>query len=167
MHPIELHPIEFISNYSTMFITHNSFKSPLTMMSPDSNEHFWLGVELAFNHPWVIVILEHCEADSDGDKCTLLRSIFLNDFGSIDRESFASESGATTKLMSAQLVIPSSEETGYWSMKRIKRVWTAELVDDQRTSIEVCETYSGGKHIITKFIDQNVEIENYKLMYEL
>jgi hypothetical protein len=152
-----------------MFVTHQEHKSPLSISTDEVDEQLWSRVALVFQKQWVMLSIRHTEVNSDGDRESGFKTLFLSNFASIAFNIFAGKKGDTVELVSGYIFTPVNEkatEKFDWSMEAVAKVWLAESDDDPGATLEVCETKSGVRHIVTRFVNQDIKLKNLKLILD-
>lgn len=152
-----------------MFVTHQQFKAPLSALMAEAGEQLWDGVALVFQNQWVMLSIRHIHVDSDGDEVRYHKTMFLTNFSSILSKNIKVKEGDKFEFVSGYIFMHINEDDPKsfdWSMEAVAKVWTAESDDDPGATFEVCETKSGKRHIITRFVNQDIKIKNLKLIID-
>ncbi len=171
-HPIERHSIEFNHIFlesTVMFVTHNQFRSPLSKLSAHADEQLWSSVSLVFQMQWVMLTIRFSQVDEDGDQTVTYKTLLLSNFSTVVGQIFFGKKGDAAEFVSAYIFMPADTQESNvfdWTMEPVAKIWLAESDDDPGATFEVCETKSGKRHIVTRFVDQNISLKNLKLICE-
>ncbi len=148
-----------------MFITRTSHASPPNQLAIDKHEHLWACVELCGQIQWVLLTMQHTQVDSDGEEVVSFKTVFIRNFTSFFYQKFPVSEGETVQLVAAKIFWPPDEGSHEWVTDEVAKVWMAESDDDPGGPIEVCETKSGSKFIMTQLMDFDVKLKNPKLVF--
>ena len=149
-----------------MFLTRNTFKSSSHERSLDRDEQLWDSVELFGHKQWVMLTIEHTQVNGDGDEVSFPRIVFLRNFMSFFSKKFKTTEGEKVRLVAAQIFWPPDDGSHEWSTDSVAKVWMAESDDDLDGPIEVCETKSGEKYILSELINYKIKLKNQKIIFE-
>lgn len=128
-----------------MFITRNTYQSPVSAMFASNGEQIWDAIELALQQIWFVVNLEVKE---DGeDEFTRSSTLLVSDFKIIE-PLLQSGQASNPRLSSAQIITPDHLNGGRnWQMEQLRAVWQGhEIFEDQSIPTDIFETVSGKKY---------------------
>lgn len=159
--PIELQSIGLIC--TTMFITNNAFRSPVSSLLRDPAAYYWEAAELALCHAWFLVTFLHTESVGGEDAFAVTRTMLL--FNVEDVEGIAQqETSGSLQFESVQVITPGHlNGTGGWKMEPLDAVWTAEEPSVVGQVVEIYETKAGVKYAVSMLGTPVDELRNVTL----
>jgi hypothetical protein len=147
-----------------MFVTEARFLSPLSSFQCGPGQQSWLVGELALHRPWFLVTL--LESDPDDADCLCQRTFFTSSLPQV--EAWAKQT-TTSQLQfdSAMIVTPSNKNgTSTWQMEALDSIWSADEPTSPDYPLEVCQTQSGSRYVVSITGTPPGQLVNYKLSYQ-
>lgn len=150
-----------------MFITHNTWKLKVLDFFRESDQNYWSGVELGLRKPWFLMTISFKESSEGSPDIEYLRDVMVANVS--DMEAYIREDAkGRNKIISAMIVIPTndSDDKTMWKIEPLAAIWTANESNDPKNSVDICETQSGAKFVVTFGASSLCDLVDQTLVYK-
>jgi hypothetical protein len=129
-----------------MFITSESFRSPVSAFFCEPGSTGWIATELALHQNWFLALFEQTEAAEGGDGFSCERTMLFTDFRSVE-QLIDSGQDSGIRLKSLHILTPAHVNgTDSWKMDQIGAVWLGREPHPEYIPLDVFETTTGEKY---------------------
>lgn len=166
MSPKELQSIGFIFTSIIMFITHSASKYSFPGNLISEHEQYWHTVGFMIEASWFLVRIRHHESFPDNSKLQTLNTMLVANIADVENLAKQDEN-LTLKFESAQIVTPGYlNSTGAWKIDPLKAIWTADDPSNPGIKVDICETTSGDRYVVSICSSPIDKLFNQKLRYQ-
>lgn len=149
-----------------MFITSDTFRSPMSAFFCEKGHTGWVAAELALQQNWFLAYFEQAEIDGNGES-SCERTMLFTDFQAVEQLiGTGPENGISLK--SVHILTPGHVNgTATWKMEQIGAVWLGRESNSKYLPMDIFETISGERYSAS-FLGLSVEklqIESLKFNF--
>lgn len=128
-----------------MFITNESFRSPIATLFGNTNETYWSCAELALQQSWFLLTLRQIDR-SESEPWVTKRTLLLTSDDQVDQLMSIGEPDEIS-VESLILVSPSHiNGTSNWALDVLHKVWNAHEPEHENLHASVYETRTGKRY---------------------
>ncbi|HCY15445.1 MAG: hypothetical protein A2Z93_01555 [Curvibacter sp. GWA2_64_110] len=129
-----------------MFITSDSFRSPVSAFFCEPGNTGWIAAELGLQQSWFLAYFEQAETAEGDDEFSCERTMLFTDFRSVEQLIDAGPERGI-RLKSVHILTPGHVNgTDTWKMDQIRSVWLGREPHSEYIPMNVFETISGEKY---------------------
>ena len=149
-----------------MFITNDTFLSPIHNAFADVGDTYWTATEVSLQTVWFLMALRFVDHSSDKEPFDVGRTLLLSNFDQVAH--FLTLNDPDLSVDSAYIVTPGHINGSQgWAMDKLVKIWNAQEPDAKDQHVTVYETRSGKRYCNSILETPVNELANQSLLFEL